>query len=481
MIVEVNAGRHAPIHLLCQHIKKSSEHLNVLHASDETEPANKSGDLIDAETEYMNSFVSNKHPVNHLRSLLTEHESEQINYKNRFITSSSSKFVSKDVNNNNSSKESVDLTGFDVLLSTDYSKSIERQLLSLVKEVKREETKVPHFLNDNSSSKGKLEEEMNKELLSSWHQHQKNPDYVLKDAKTSAIRIIESVMSEVAEKRDKAQKYLISKLTENARESSVRFDLLYQANRTPMATISDLVRISFDKGATMAHLNPFLFENVTSRQTFVDYVLRFMELCVLEDKMKRLRFSTSDQLLIRELMCVRKWSIYEHPRWLAFECDMCLQIRPEQYELAKHLLSTPGAISQLNMGLGKTRVVIPMIVLEMYGMQKEKVLRLHFLSAIINEPLDYFQRYLTASIFRIPLFNQPFNRSIQLTERAVSCMQASWHLCRRHRGVQILAPEHDLSLLLKYYELFYNSNNKHPTATDGVPQNEEEVIFHIFY
>ncbi len=489
MIVEVNAGRHAPIPLLCQHIKKSSGHLNILHSSDETELTNKSGDLIDAETDYMSSFVWNKHPVNHLRSLLTEHESEQRHYKNRLYTSNGFKFIgSNDLNNNSSSPRAcVDLKEFDDFLSSDYAKNIEIELQKLVEPVKREAAKVPRFLNDKSASpKGKLEKDMNNDLLSSWDQHQKNPVYVLKDAKKSTAIRIESIMTQVAEKRAKAQKYLISKLTENARESSVRFDLLYQANRTPMATISDLVRISFDKGATLAHLNPFLFENEALRQTtFVAYVLRFMELCVLEEKMKRLRFSTretSDQLLIRELMCVRKWSIDEHPRWLAFECDMCLQIRPEQYELAKHLLSTPGAISQLNMGLGKTRVVVPMLVLEMYGLQAEKVLRLHFLSTIINEPLDYFQRYLTASIFRIPLFNQPFNRSIQLTERAVSCMHASWHLCRRHRGVQILAPEHDLSLLLKYYELCYNKKNKQPTAADVESQHEDEVIFsRIFY
>lgn len=59
----------------------------------------------------------------------------------------------------------------------------------------------------------------------------------------------------------------------------------------------------------------------------------------------------------------RTWEASCHPQWLAFEVEGQLQIRPMQHRLAEHLLAHPGAISQLNMGEGKTRVILPMLVL----------------------------------------------------------------------------------------------------------------------
>jgi hypothetical protein len=46
-----------------------------------------------------------------------------------------------------------------------------------------------------------------------------------------------------------------------------------------------------------------------------------------------------------------------------FEAEGQLQIRPAQYDIAQHLLANPGAIMQLNMGEGKTRVILPMLAL----------------------------------------------------------------------------------------------------------------------
>ncbi len=59
----------------------------------------------------------------------------------------------------------------------------------------------------------------------------------------------------------------------------------------------------------------------------------------------------------------RTWDVAQHPQWLAFEAEGRLQIRPAQYALARHLLENPGAVVQLNMGEGKTRVILPMLAL----------------------------------------------------------------------------------------------------------------------
>ena len=58
-----------------------------------------------------------------------------------------------------------------------------------------------------------------------------------------------------------------------------------------------------------------------------------------------------------ELLVTRVWSASEHPQWVAFEMEGALQIRPAQYAIAQAVIDNPGAVVQLNMGLGKTRVI----------------------------------------------------------------------------------------------------------------------------
>jgi hypothetical protein len=59
----------------------------------------------------------------------------------------------------------------------------------------------------------------------------------------------------------------------------------------------------------------------------------------------------------------RTWDVTRHPRWLVFEVEGRLQIRPLQYRIAQTLMDNPGAVVQLNMGEGKTRVILPMLAL----------------------------------------------------------------------------------------------------------------------
>ncbi len=79
-------------------------------------------------------------------------------------------------------------------------------------------------------------------------------------------------------------------------------------------------------------------------------------LCVLQDKLCCIQLAylnVQSHLLIAELECVRKWEPYMHPRWLAFEVEQMLQIRPYQYNIVQQLLGNPNSMVQLNMGLGK--------------------------------------------------------------------------------------------------------------------------------
>ena len=166
----------------------------------------------------------------------------------------------------------------------------------------------------------------------------------------------------------------------------VAFRLKRTINRTPIPTIRDIARISWAP-EMLKDFNPFLSESAAKK--FHNGVFEWLELCVLENKLHRmLALAAKDerQALKRELEEIRhKWCVKEFPQWLVFEMEQQLQIRQVQVEVAKHLMKNPGAIAQLNMGKGKTRVILPMIILHLGQPNNPSVLRLHILSFLLHE------------------------------------------------------------------------------------------------
>lgn len=157
-------------------------------------------------------------------------------------------------------------------------------------------------------------------------------------------------------------------------------------------------------------------------------------------------------ILLRQV--TRTWDPTEHPKWLAFEAESGLQVRPAQAEVALHMINNPGDIVQLNMGEGKTRVILPLLVLHWaISSEDAAVVRLHFLGALIGEAFDYLHYILTGTFFECPLFLIPFNRDIKLTIGQAQAMRGCLERCRRAGGAVLVTPEHRQSLYLKGLEL----------------------------
>jgi hypothetical protein len=88
-----------------------------------------------------------------------------------------------------------------------------------------------------------------------------------------------------------------------------------------------------DDFGLISKFNPFL--NKLKRRQLQIYIVRYMELCVYEDKLIRLKYlhtaysnasarteqekQAALQQLIQELLVKREWQIGQHPHWLAFE------------------------------------------------------------------------------------------------------------------------------------------------------------------
>eukprot|EP01051_Picozoa_sp_SAG22_P001908 SAG22_NODE_79_length_21845_cov_17.798538_10_plen_1328_part_00 len=165
--------------------------------------------------------------------------------------------------------------------------------------------------------------------------------------------------------------------------------------------------------------------------------------------------------LVQELQQKREWDPNKYPQWLVFEVEGQLQIRPKQYAIARCLIENPGAIAQLNMGEGKTRVILPMLML--LWADSKRLVRIHILSQLLHEAFEYMHRHLCASSLGRKLFMLPFQRDVAndftddehhgaLNAKGAASMVQSLHYCQRCGGILLVAPEHRLSLFLKCLE-----------------------------
>lgn len=150
----------------------------------------------------------------------------------------------------------------------------------------------------------------------------------------------------------------------------------------------------------------------------------------------------------------RTWDPMIHPKWLAFEADSGLQVRSAQADVALHMIDNPGDIVQLNMGEGKTRVILPLLLLHWATPSDSgAVVRLHFLRALIAEAYEFLHHALTGSLLGTKLFLTPFHRDVQLALDDVHSLRGCLERCRREGGALLVTPEHRQSLYLKGLEL----------------------------
>ncbi len=89
--------------------------------------------------------------------------------------------------------------------------------------------------------------------------------------------------------------------------------------------------------------------------------------------------------------------------------------------------------SQLNMGEGKTRVILPMLAL--HWADGSRVVRLNFLPALIDEAYAHLHLMLTASsLLQRKLFTLPFHRDVQPTAENATVVRNALNYCQKVRA-----------------------------------------------
>jgi len=303
------------------------------------------------------------------------------------------------------------------------------------------------------------------DLQDSWNIHRQREAGELQLSEVQLLPTLHSISRKVMDGRQKLEDYVLEAMKVPLGMNNAATFLLHirqAANRLPVPTASDLLAAALEP-SVFTSFNPLL--SPLSVRDLHNATIVWLQLCVLEDKLTRVQQLLHNGAhpsvlgLVRDelISARREWDVNEHLAWLVLEVEFRFQIRPTQFLVFKELIENPGTIQQLNMGLGKTRVIIPMLLLYWrYGPQpnkKKRVIRVNVLSQLLNEAYDCWHERLGASVFRFKLFRMPFHRANGLTIERLSRMHQALALAARSQGVFVMAPEHRLSMYNKQREL----------------------------
>lgn len=156
-------------------------------------------------------------------------------------------------------------------------------------------------------------------------------------------------------------------------------------------------------------------------------------------------------LLKREISSPRK-PIEENLPWLCFEAEMKSQIWKTQYETYRLLSSEDsGVFTQLNMGEGKTQVIIPMMVLNEIYNRKKFLPRVNILSPLYSEAQENYFKFLSITGFRINIIPLYFNRTVDVSELSINKIQYAIDLFHK-KSLFMIDRDSSLSMILKIRE-----------------------------
>lgn len=143
------------------------------------------------------------------------------------------------------------------------------------------------------------------------------------------------------------------------------------------------------------------------------------------------------------------WDAHDHPESLLLEIESGITIREVQEEIAKEMRtsSTDGdnQIMQLNMGEGKSSVIVPMVAAALAD--GTRLVRVIVAKPQAKQMFEMMRSKLGGLLDR-PIYHAPFSRNVTLGGDDVAGIQAMYEECIATGGVLLVQPEHILSFQL---------------------------------
>eukprot|EP00117_Sycon_ciliatum_P045300 scpid17040/ scgid32574/ len=183
----------------------------------------------------------------------------------------------------------------------------------------------------------------------------------------------------------------------------------------------------------------------------------------------RLRRANETDLLRREWCNPphASWAPCRRDEWLLFELENDVCIWKQQVDVAERMINPGSAdghhhhqqqqhvVMQLNMGEGKTAVILPIIAAQLADGQS--LVRIIVLTSLLNTNFNQLV-FKLGGLLNHRVFSLPVRRDVPITVRDAERLEKFLRVARQRRNVMVTVREHVLSLRLKYLEASYSGD-----------------------
>lgn len=142
------------------------------------------------------------------------------------------------------------------------------------------------------------------------------------------------------------------------------------------------------------------------------------------------------------------WDPLMYPDWLLLELENGILIRKDQADISREMISpssSANSVMQLNMGLGKSSVIVPIAACALAD--KTKLCRIVVLRALSKQMMELLVKKLGGLINR-RIYFVPISRALQMNFEKAKQLRAIYEACLNAGGILLVQPEHLLSLEL---------------------------------
>ncbi|CAK3844903.1 Hypothetical predicted protein [Lecanosticta acicola] len=171
--------------------------------------------------------------------------------------------------------------------------------------------------------------------------------------------------------------------------------------------------------------------------------------------------ATSGEDLIGELRNVghTNWNPHDYPESLLIEVEGGIMIREVQEQIAREMRSpssNSNAVCQLNMGQGKSSVIVPIVAAALADSSQ-------LARVVVAKPQSKQMAQMLISklggLVNRRVYFMPFSRSLKLGRSAAEAITDMLHECMNTGGILLVQPEHILSFKLMAPECYISGKH----------------------
>ncbi|RPA82431.1 hypothetical protein BJ508DRAFT_414084 [Ascobolus immersus RN42] len=196
--------------------------------------------------------------------------------------------------------------------------------------------------------------------------------------------------------------------------------------------------------ANFAQLSPKWKQNVVAYGTATAKLQQSRRICRILEQNRPDKVA-----LVKELQNVsQRWDPMEYPDWLLLMIENDITIRQHQFDVALSMMQpaeNQNSVLQLNMGEGKSSVIVPMVASALAD--GTKLVRVVVLKPLAKQMFQLLVQKLGGMLNR-RIFYMPFSRSLEVDKANAQNILEMYQECMRVGGCLLVQPEHMLSFEL---------------------------------